>query len=375
MNIIPSLSVLSLALISSFGPASAAHDAGFYLGGNLGEARATIDDERIIEGLLDSGFATTSFSTDERDLGYKLFGGYRFGRYFALEAGYFDLGEFDFDAVTDPPGTVEGRIEIQGFNLDAVGFLPFTERFSGFARVGANHAESDVRFIGTGAANVLEPKRRERDTNVKYGLGLQYDFTQALSARLEGERYRIDDAVGNTGDIDLASLGLLYRFGTHPAVAPVVYSAPPAAPVIAAAPPPAPVAPPPPPLPTKVSFEADALFDFDQATLKPQGRQALDTFAGELRGMRYDTISVVGHTDRIGTSAYNQDLSLRRAHAVRDYLASSAGIPVMNIQARGAGDAEPATRADQCPGTQKTPQRIACLQPDRRVEVEVTATK
>lgn len=208
--------VSSSSLMALFAIASsiaAAQESGGYFGVNVGRSQADIDNERIVDELTSAGITTTSLDADERDTGYKLFGGYRFNRYLALEGGYFDLGKFGFTTTTLPAGTLSGRIEVKGVNLDLVGFVPFTAKFAAFGRAGAIHAEAKDSFAGTGAVNVLDPSRRERDTNYKFGLGLQYRFTRSFAMRAEVERYRIDDAVGNDGDVDLYSLGVLSGFG------------------------------------------------------------------------------------------------------------------------------------------------------------------
>lgn len=373
---------LSLVVFAAFAsPFAMAQDSGWYGGVNAGQSRAKIDDVRIVGGLLARGLITSSITDDDRDTGYKLFGGYRMNRNFALEAGYFDLGKFGFTATTLPAGTLNGRIKIKGVNLDLVGMLPITEKFSAFGRVGVNRAEARDTFTGTGAVRVLNPNPRKRDTNIKFGLGLQYAFSDAFAVRAEVERYRINDAVGNDGDIDLASIGLIYRFGRKlplPARTQVATAAEPVAPAPRAAAP-QPVEPAQPaaliPPKKKVTFLADSLFDFDKATVRPAGKQALDKFAADLRGTTFDVITVTGHTDRIGSGAYNMSLSTRRADAVKTYLVEPAGIAAAKIAARGAGELEPVTKPGQCKGETKTKALIACLQPDRRVEVEVSGTK
>ena len=365
-----------LCLVGLAGTASSsalADDSGWYVGANVGQSEAKIDDARITSGLLAGGFTTTSIAEDESDLGYKLFGGYQFTRFVALEAGYFDLGKFNFTATTVPLGTLSGSIKVKGVNFDAVGLLPISDRFSAFGRVGVIYAEANDSFSGTGSVNVPNSSPSERATNYKLGLGLQYDFTASLGMRAEAERYRIDDAVGNKGDIDLYSAGLVYRFGrSTPAPAPYVAAAVP----VVALPPPQPVAaPPPPPRPLKVNFSADSLFDFDKSNLRPAGKQELDRFATDLQGTDFDVITITGHTDRIGSHDYNMALSTRRAEAVKTYLAESAGIPAGKISARGMDGSDPVTKSDECRGTKATKQLIACLQPDRRVEVEVSGTK
>ena len=388
MNRAKALGLVCLAVSSTLtGSLALAEDAGWYGGLNLGQSRSKIDDPRIINGLLVGGFSSATISDNNRDTGGKIFGGYQFNRYFAVEGGYFDLGKFGFTANTVPIGTLTGDIKIKGVNLDLLGMLPISEKFSAFGRVGVTRAEARDTFTATGLVRLLRTSANQRETNAKYGVGLQYAFTDRLGMRAEVERYRINDAVGNNGDIDLASLGIVYRFGgsrpapTYVARAPDPAPPPPRPAVVEAVvpaptaqPAPAPV-PRPPVQPTKVSFSADALFDFDKAAIKPDGKRALDKFASNLNGTRYDVINVTGHTDRIGSKAYNAVLSTRRAEAVKNYLVDPAGIPAAKITFKGMDESQPVTKPGDCKGEKPSKALIACLQPDRRVDVEVTATK
>jgi OOP family OmpA-OmpF porin len=94
-------------------------------------------------------------------------------------------------------------------------------RWSLMGRVGVAYAHTQDRFTTTGAVTVTDPSPSQRQANIKYGLGTQYAVTPALSLRLEAERYRINDAVGRRGDVDMVTLGLVYRWGApnlqHPA--------------------------------------------------------------------------------------------------------------------------------------------------------------
>jgi OmpA-OmpF porin, OOP family len=362
-------------LVTLASPSAMADEAitGWYGGASAGQSRAKIDDPRITRSLLGNGFAS-SIDDDDRDIGYKIFGGYQFNRNFALEGGYFDLGKFGYTARTVPSGTLTGSSRIRGLNLDLVGTLPITDKFSAFARVGLNYADVRDSFSGTGAVRVLNPNPSKREANYKFGVGAQYAFTDALAMRVEAERYRINDAVGNRGDVDLVSVGLIYRFGGN-AAAPVSHAAAPEY-IVAAAPAPMIVTPPPPPpVPAKVTFSADSLFDFDRAEVKPAGKLALDRFVAELGGTRHGVISVTGHTDRLGPQAYNMKLSSSRAEAVKRYLVASAGIAPDTISARGVEGTQPVTKPGECKGEKATKQLIACLQPDRRVEIEVSGTR
>ncbi len=158
------------------------------------------------------------------------------------------------------------------------------------------------------------------------------------------------------------------------AVAPVVV--PKAAELVAAAPP-APVAipviAPAKPLPQRMSFSADVLFGFDKAELRPEGKLMLDDLARQLNGMTYDLIQTTGHTDRFGRTAYNQRLSERRADSVKNYLIGQ-NIPAQRIEASGRGETQPLTLVNECRGA-KSAKVIACLQPDRRVDVEMTGSR
>jgi OOP family OmpA-OmpF porin len=123
----------------------------------------------------------------------------------------------------------------------------------------------------------------------------------------------------------------------------------------------------------KVTFDADALFDFDKAVLRPEGKTALDAFVGQLGGVDVAAITAAGHTDRIGSNSYNQTLSERRAASVKDYLVAK-GVQPGSVQTRGMGESQPVTKAGDCRGRQSA-KVVACLQPDRRVEVELTGTR
>jgi OOP family OmpA-OmpF porin len=146
-----------------------------------------------------------------------------------------------------------------------------------------------------------------------------------------------------------------------------------AAPVAAAPEPAAPVAaaPAPQPISRNVPFRLStgALFDFDKATLKPEGEAVLDDVASQLAGLSYDAVAIVGYADRIGAPGYNQTLSERRAKAVRDYLVSR-GADSQKIEAAGLGSSHPTTRCTGLRGAKL----IACLQPDRHAELTILGT-
>ncbi|MBS1157277.1 MAG: hypothetical protein H6R07_3201 [Proteobacteria bacterium] len=127
------------------------------------------------------------------------------------------------------------------------------------------------------------------------------------------------------------------------------------------------------PVVERVTLDADALFDFDRSTLRPAGRSALDDFVGKAKDLNPEMIVAVGHTDRFGSDAYNQRLSEQRVATVKTYLVDK-GIDPNRIRTEGRGEMEPVTKAGECLGG-KSASVIACLQPDRRVEIEVTGTR
>jgi len=144
----------------------------------------------------------------------------------------------------------------------------------------------------------------------------------------------------------------------EPAPAPV--AAPPApAPAPAPAPKPAPT-----PVKEKVTMAADAHFDFDKAVLKPDGKAKLDDLVGKLKAVDLEVVIAVGHTDSIGSKAYNQKLSMRRASAVKAYLVSK-GIEANRIHTEGKGETQPVADNKTKEGRAK----------NRRVEIEVVGTR
>ena len=133
-----------------------------------------------------------------------------------------------------------------------------------------------------------------------------------------------------------------------------VAAAPAAAPAAAAAP----VA-----AASKVTFAADAFFDFDKAVLKPAGKAKLDEVANKIGGINLEVIIAVGHTDSVGSDAYNQKLSVRRAEAVKAYLVNK-GVDKARVYTEGKGESQPVADNKTKEGRAK----------NRRVEIEVVGT-
>ena len=122
----------------------------------------------------------------------------------------------------------------------------------------------------------------------------------------------------------------------------------------------------------KITVAADALFDFNKSTLRPEGKAKLDEVVAKANSLNLEVVIAVGHADRIGSAAYNQKLSVKRAASVKDYVVSK-GIPANKVYTEGKGSTQPVTKPDQCKGG-KSAKVIACLQPDRRVDIEIIGT-
>ncbi len=148
-----------------------------------------------------------------------------------------------------------------------------------------------------------------------------------------------------------------------PKPAPAPMKVAPPAPAPAPAPKPAPK-PMPKPTAEKVTMAADAHFDFDKSALKPEGKARLDDLVGKLKAVNLEVVIAIGHTDSIGSNAYNQKLSMRRASAVKAYLVSK-GIAANRIYTEGKGETQPVADNKTKEGRAK----------NRRVEIEVVGTR
>lgn len=154
------------------------------------------------------------------------------------------------------------------------------------------------------------------------------------------------------------------------AIAPVKAEAPKAMPPVAPTPTPTPTAktPTPPvvaaPVASKVTYAADAFFDFNKSVLKPEGKAKLDDLVGKVKGINLEVIIAVGHTDSVGSDAYNQKLSVARSEAVKAYLVSQ-GIEKNRVYTEGKGEKQPVADNKTAEGRAK----------NRRVEIEVVGTR
>ena len=150
--------------------------------------------------------------------------------------------------------------------------------------------------------------------------------------------------------------------GCDGALSAPVAAAPAAAPAPAVAPAPAPA--PAPAMATKVTYAADAFFDFDKSVLKPEGKAKLDDLISKVKDIDLEVIIAVGHTDSVGSDAYNQKLSMRRSESVKAYLVSK-GIEKNRVYTEGKGEKQPVADNKTKEGRAK----------NRRVEIEVVGTR
>jgi len=200
-------------------------------------------------------------------------------------------------------------------------------------------------------------------------------------------------AVATDGRVVLSGFGQCVRSGhwtmanaAEPCDRIAVAAVPPPAPVavapepkLAPAPALAPALAPEPPRPViqKLTLSTDVLFDFASAELKEGGKRRLDELAGQIKDADVDEIIAVGHADRIASDDYNQKLSEARAEAVKEYLASKAS-NANRVTAQGKGESSPMTGEDcknMGPERGSNKKLVACLQPDRRVEIEVLGSR
>jgi len=172
------MKVIAKALVCAATLATFSVQAQYYVGGSIGRSDY-------------KGPAVGGASTDTKDTGGKIYGGYTVHPNVGIELGYARLGKFTSSA---------GQLKQDGIFVDAVGNFPFTQSLSGLARVGVFNGKSRSTLLGS-----------DRGTNYKVGAGLQWDFNKSTGVRGEWERYRFD-AFGTKSNTDLVSVGVNHRF-------------------------------------------------------------------------------------------------------------------------------------------------------------------
>ena len=293
---------------------------------------------------------------------YGVFGGYqilnRDNLGLAVELGYDDFGRVKFKEA----GKVAAKHTNHGAHLSFKGSYEVLNGLDVYGKAGVALVRSDYKFydVATGARDHEEGRHSLRTSGL-FAVGAEYAVLPELAVRLEYQwltrvgKFRTQDSHNSSVDynpwIGSINAGVSYRFGQG------------AAPVVAA-----------PEVVSKTfNLNSDVTFAFGKANLKPQAQAALDGIYGEIAQINSAKVAVAGYTDRIGSDAGNLKLSQRRADTVANYFVAK-GVSADAISATGYGKANPVTGAtcDQVKGRKAL---IACLAPDRRVEIAVNGTK
>lgn len=302
--------------------------------------------------------AHTKYGINRNSVTYGVFGGYQIIDNLAVELGY------------DYFGRVRGNEnEFRAFKHSAHGthlsLKPSYEVISGldvYGKVGAALIRNDYKFYSQSAQT---EKSHTLRTSLVLGAGLEYAITPSIAARIEYQwinkvgNYAKAEAKENRADalkysptLHTVTAGISYRFGQG--------AAPVAAPEVVT---------------KNFAFSSDVLFDFNKANLKASAASALDAAHTEINalGLANPAVQVAGYTDRIGSEAYNLKLSQKRAETVANYIVSK-GVNPANVTAVGYGKANPVT-GNTCDAVKGRKALIACLAPDRRVEIQVQGSK
>ena len=195
----------SVFSILATGNALAADDKGPYIGIGVGftSIDAGTSGQELANELVALGFSSATVTIDESSTGFKLLGGYRVNKNFAVEGYYANLGTYDFTVfTTGPVATVTGEVEVTALGMDLLGIVPFNPTLSGFARVGVYRWDSEGTVSGPGGTFSAS----EDGTDFKFGLGLDWKVAEAMSVRAEWEYYNNDDS------ISMLSAGIVFRF-------------------------------------------------------------------------------------------------------------------------------------------------------------------
>jgi len=330
----------------------------FYAGAKVGQAS------------FHDGIKDNLGSYHRNSVTYGVFGGYqilnRDNLGLAVELGYDDFGRVKGRSLgqTYFKHTNHGaHLSFKGsYNLG--GLTSALEGLDVYGRAGVALVRSDYKFydVTNGGARIHDAGRHSLRTSGMFAAGVEYALPSLpeLALRLEYQwltrvgKFRTQDAPNSSIDynpwIGSINAGLSYRFGqgAAPVVAPEVVS-------------------------KTFNLSSDVTFAFGKANLKPQAKATLDGIYGEIAQVNNANVAVAGYTDRIGKDAPNVKLSQRRADSVANYLVAK-GVPAQNISAVGHGKANPVT-GSTCDAVKGRKALIACLAPDRRVEIAVNGTK
>ena len=222
--IVFTLSMFGLALSASSASASDLFDHSYnyggsavsgdvvYLAGTAGTSKVKIDAADISS--FDPG---ATVSADDKDTSLGLSGGYQFNSNVAAELGYVDLGSFSADAKGTESGlslTETAKFEAKGFQASVVGSMPVSKEFSVLGRLGMFRWDLKSSNDGVEAGVPFSGSEKATGIDLTYGLGVQYNFSKVVGARFEWQKFKDVGDQDKTGqsDVDLISLGLVYRF-------------------------------------------------------------------------------------------------------------------------------------------------------------------
>ncbi len=212
------ISVIAAALVVTGGllaGQAVAADTGGYIGISAGQTMSDVDAASADAALGSLGFGSST-TGDETDIGFKLYGGYRFNRNFAVEGGYTDLGKFTAHSVITAGGSGTADWEWDGYSIDvaALGIFPVNERFEIFGRAGLGIWNLDFSFTASGPGGTGIASDSDSGVSPLLGFGAALNINPQIGVRVEYERhFKVggDDTAGDS-DIDLISLGVLFKF-------------------------------------------------------------------------------------------------------------------------------------------------------------------
>ncbi|MBE2896228.1 porin OmpA [Pasteurellaceae bacterium HPA106] len=339
------LAISGLALASVAQAAPQANT--FYAGLKAGWSQFH-DGVKVGSSVINNANSDVKFDKTRRNsVAYGVVGGYQITPNFAAELGYDYYGSYELKA----PGADKFKHTAHGANLSLKASYPIVTDLDFYAKAGAALVHSNYKVTGKKAE-----KKHSNRVSALFAGGLEYAITPSLTASVEYQwlnnvgKLKVDNqTVDYRPDIGTVYAGLTYRFG-QTAQAPEIVT-------------------------KKFAFSSDVLFAFNKADLKPAAAQAIDTMTAEVAqsGLGNPNFNVAGYTDRLGSDAYNLKLSQKRAETVANYLVSK-GVPQTNVSAVGYGEANPVTGSN-CDAVKGRKALIACLAPDRRVEVAVQGAK
>lgn len=333
----------------------------FYAGVKAGQA--SFHDGISKNSIIAEKLGIDNYGYNRNSFTYGVFGGYqilnRDNLGLAVELGYDDFGRVKFKEPS--PSKTAVKHTNHGAHLSFKGSYEVLNGLDVYGKAGVALVRSDYKSYDVNGARNRADSRHSLRTSGLFTVGAEYAVLPELAVRLEYQwltrvgKLRTQDTHNSSVDynpwIGSINAGVSYRFGQG------------AAPVVAA-----------PEVVSKTfNLNSDVNFAFGKANLKPQAQAALDGIYGEIAQVNSAKVAVAGYTDRIGSDAFNVKLSQQRAETVANYFVAK-GVSADAISATGYGKANPVTGAtcDQVKGRKAL---IACLAPDRRVEIAVNGTK